>query len=216
MIPKVIIDIFLDSWVLWLLFLLAILYRLFRSDLKDAGTMGENEVARLLNQLPMSKYKVIHNLLLFTKKGSSQIDHVVISIYGIFVIETKNYQGEILGKESSKEWIQQLHGNTYPFLNPIYQNNGHIIAIKNVLDKKNLPFISIITFSDRAKLNVDTKTSVVYYNDLLKIIKGYQEKVLSQKEVQLIKKELTRKNKDSRYNRRKHIRFVKKRAKQKS
>lgn len=212
MIPQIIIDIFLDHILLWLIFLLAILYRLFRPDVKDAGTLGESEVARLLDHLPNSKYKAIHNLLLFTKKGSSQIDHVVVSVYGIFVIETKNYKGEIKGKESYKEWIQELNGKTYPFYSPIYQNNGHIIAIKNALGRKDLPYISIITFSNHAKLNIDTKTNVVYYKDLLNVIRGYQEKVLSAKEVQLIREELVKKNKDSRHNRKKHIRFVKKRV----
>ncbi len=36
------------------------------------------------------KYKAINVLMLKTEGKTSQIDHVVVSNYGVFVIETKN------------------------------------------------------------------------------------------------------------------------------
>lgn len=44
-------------------------------------------------QLDTEEYIVLHDLLLPYKDGTTQIDHVIISPYGIFVIETKNYTG---------------------------------------------------------------------------------------------------------------------------
>ena len=53
------------------------------------GAFGETIVSWLLSHLPKDQYKVIHNIMLKTERGTSQVDHVVVSIYGIFVIEVK-------------------------------------------------------------------------------------------------------------------------------
>ena len=66
---------------------------------KIKGNVGEKRVANILSTLDNTKYKVINNLMIRTERGTTQIDHVVISIYGVFVIETKNYKGIIKGNE---------------------------------------------------------------------------------------------------------------------
>jgi len=39
--------------------------------------------------LAKDKYNLIHNVTLLTEDGTTQIDHIVVSQYGVFVIETK-------------------------------------------------------------------------------------------------------------------------------
>lgn len=56
------------------------------------------------------------------------IDHVVISKYGVFVIETKNYRGWIIGNEKSEYWTQVIYKRKERLYNPIKQNYGHIKA----------------------------------------------------------------------------------------
>ena len=63
-----------------------------------------------MTSLPRGEYHTLHNLLISREDGkTTQIDHVVVSPYGIFVIETKNYRGLILGKDEWKEWTQILN-----------------------------------------------------------------------------------------------------------
>ena len=58
---------------------------------KRKGAVGERRVARILNRLPKTEYKVLHDVMLSVPNDcTTQIDHVIISMYGIFVIETKN------------------------------------------------------------------------------------------------------------------------------
>ena len=57
--------------------------------LPSKGDIGEKRVARILEKLPGGKYSVINNLLLNNSGHTSQVDHVVVSVYGIFVIETR-------------------------------------------------------------------------------------------------------------------------------
>lgn len=44
-----------------------------------------------------------------SQNGTTQIDHILLSPYGIFIIETKNYQGWIFGGERQKSWTQKIY-----------------------------------------------------------------------------------------------------------
>ena len=78
------------------------LFFLLRWLIPSKGKVGEKVVAGKLDRLPKDQYRVLNNVTIPTPKGSSQIDHVVVSVYGIFVIETKNYNGWIYGGENSE------------------------------------------------------------------------------------------------------------------
>jgi len=121
----------LSSVIFVVLIVLIILYR--HNEPKIKGAIGEKRVIRQLSKLPPEEYKVLNNIMIKTDKGSTQIDHVVISIFGIFVIETKNYNGWIHGSENSEYWTQSIYKNKSSFRNPIRQNRAHIYALKEVL-----------------------------------------------------------------------------------
>ena len=137
------------------------------------GEMGEKIVAKRLKRLPKDKYRVINDLLLQNNGYSSQIDHVVVSEYGVFVIETKNYQGDIYGGANSEMWTQNIYGSKSHFRNPIWQNQGHIKAIRNALSNPTgIPFESIVLFSDGANLRLDKSLPVYNWRKVITIIEG--------------------------------------------
>ena len=173
------------------------------------GAMGEKRVARILEKLPEEKYSVINNLLLNNNGYTSQVDHVVVSVYGIFVIETKTYQGIISGGENSEHWTQNIYGNKYEFRNPILQNYGHIKSLKQALgDYKNVPFISIVAFSRQANLRVSSNVPVVYWSQILDIIQGYENPVIKESDVRRITRLLMASNADSKETRKDHVKNV--------
>ena len=185
--------------------LLIILKRLIPSK----GAIGEKRVARILGKLPEGKYSVINNLLLNNSGYTSQVDHVVVSVYGIFVIETKTYQGIISGGENSEQWTQNIYGNKYEFRNPILQNYGHIKSLKQTLgDYKNVPFISIVAFSRQANLRVSSNVPVVYWSQILDVIKGYEIPVIKESDVRRITRLLMASNADSKETRKDHVKNV--------
>ena len=105
--------------IAFFLLALAIVIKLIGRSPKFIGKVGENKVARILNSLPR-EYKVVNNVIIPNQRGTSQIDHIVLSPYGIFVIETKNYSGWIFGNEQSEKWKQTFkttQGNY--FYNPL-------------------------------------------------------------------------------------------------
>lgn len=139
------------------------------------GKWGEHKVANILSRLPEEEYKVINNVIIQTNGYTSQIDHLVVSIYGIFVVETKNYTGWITGYENSKQWTQNVYGNKYSLYNPIKQNKSHILALKNELYIIEDNFIPIIAFSNDCSLKIETETPVIYISQILNEIKRHTE-----------------------------------------
>ena len=133
-----------------------LLVTVFKSNFK--GDMGEISVAIKLKDLDKKKYVKLHDIKITNpsqKTKISQIDHLIISTYGIFCIETKAYKGKIYGNEYQREWTQYLSNSQYKFMNPLFQNYGHIKAVEAVLKGiyPNIPYFSIIAFSGEANLS---------------------------------------------------------------
>lgn len=80
-------------------------FGVLRNTPEHKGKEGELHVHRTLAQLP-SEYTVLDDVVLKTTRGTTQIDHVVVSKYGIFAIETKNYRGDIYGNDNRHQWTQ--------------------------------------------------------------------------------------------------------------
>ena len=165
--------------------MLAILIRMIGPS---KGKIGERKVANKLDWLPRNKYIVINDVILPTKYGTSQIDHVVVSIYGVFVIETKYYTGWIYGGEHSEYWTQNVYGEKHQFYNPILQNEGHVRSLRRVLAEfEPLDIIPIVAFSGSADIKMDFKEShVVYWGQLRRCIRRYKRERHTWKEVKAI------------------------------
>lgn len=198
--------------ILGIIIVLFVLIKIYKSKIK--GYIGEKQASNKLSKLNKRKYKVINDVLLKTANGSTQIDHIVISIYGVFVIETKNYKGIIKGNEYDEKWSQILINKNENLRNPIKQNNGHINAIKDLLPEiryKNIK--SIILFTKRARLKVNAVTNVTYINKVNKIIKSYKTKEYTTEEVERIYKKIEGLNVNSFKERKIHVKNVKRKVK---
>ncbi|MBE5822399.1 MAG: hypothetical protein E7311_07445 [Clostridiales bacterium] len=166
----------------WILLVLGILTTIYYK--KFRGFMGEFWVKTELNKLPKDKYIVLNNIMIKSSKGSHQIDHIVISKYGIFVIEMKNYYGLITGDEYKDKWTQHLGKNKYYFNNPIHQNYGHVKALEELLQIDKDKLISIICISNQANVKVTAKN--VTQLDLLNgLIKSYNKEIINENMVEL-------------------------------
>jgi hypothetical protein len=153
--------------------------------LPSKGKIGEKRVANKLDKLPKDKYRVLNDVMLRTQNGTSQIDHIVVSVYGVFVIETKFYQGWIYGGENSEYWTQNIYGNKRSFYNPILQNAGHVRVLQRALkDFGDLFIYPIVTFSGQADLKVNVSNAcVIYWNQILTTIRHFTKERLTWKQV---------------------------------
>ncbi len=186
-----------------IIFLLAI----FSNQIK--GWIGEFVVSMLLKNLDPEKYIIVHNILIKKEDGTtSQIDHVILSIYGIIVIETKNFKGWIFGNETNYQWTQTIYKHKSKFLNPILQNKGHIKALKEVLGEE-YPYFPIIVFTTRATLKVKTETPVLYTINLRRRIKKYTEVVTDIGTMRNLASKLSIENINNFNNMRTHVKDIK-------
>ncbi|NLO09111.1 MAG: NERD domain-containing protein [Clostridiales bacterium] len=156
-----------------ILFIISILYVIFLPQIK--GYFGERVVATMLSGLPIDQYKILNNIMLRTEYGTTQIDHIVVSVYGIFVIETKNYKGWITGNEYADQWTKNMYGKKYRFRNPLKQNYAHVKALVATLDIPEDKFIPIVVFSINSDIKVKTSKPVVYTGQLGRTIKSYSD-----------------------------------------
>ena len=160
------------------------------SNPKNIGDIGETHVARKLNVLP-KEYITLNDVLLPTHYGTTQIDHIVVSPYGIFIIETKNYKGWIFGHQDSEEWKQSLVGKNWSseqhnFRNPIQQNLAHFRTVRDILKEiGDFTIIPIVAFSDSADLKITAPNhTVINWSDLSSIIKSYKTPDISPDNIQ--------------------------------
>lgn len=115
---------------------------------RSRGEKGERMVAARLRDLNPSVYKVFHDLYLPHPDGTgtTQIDHVVASRLGIFVIETKYLNGWIFGSGRQKKWTQSIYGRNTQFQNPLHQNHLHVLALQKFLGFPERCFHSLAFF----------------------------------------------------------------------
>jgi len=96
--PDLIINVFLKVFM-YLFPLLALIAFLKSPFFK--GLFGEffvNLLAKFF--LDKNVYHLVKNVTLPAEDGTTQIDHIIVSRYGIFVVETKNLKGRIFGSEN--------------------------------------------------------------------------------------------------------------------
>lgn len=186
--------------------ILAFLIKVFYPQLR--GYMGEFWVKIELKKLPKDKYIVLNNIMLKNNNNTYQIDHIVVSNYGIFVIEMKNYYGLIVGDEYKESWIQYLGKTKNYFKNPIHQNYGHVKALEELLNLDNKLFIPIVCFSNQAKLKIETKNNVVQLDYLVSNIKRYQ-KVILNSDLEVIYNKIIKLNITDKLERKNHVKNIK-------
>jgi hypothetical protein len=159
--------------------------KLFQPSPTAIGRKGESKVESKLGwRLESSEYHRFHDLHLPSGYGSTQIDHVVVSRYGVFVIETKNYSGWIFGNEKSKVWTQVLYGEKHKFQNPLRQNYKHTKAIESFLSLHPSAVFSVVVFVGSGEFRTAMPSNVIYVNKLVRYIRSRSHPIFGQAKVE--------------------------------
>lgn len=148
------------------------------------GVMGEalvNLAARL--RLPGDQYRRLRNVTLPTPDGTTQIDHIVVSRFGVFVIETKNMRGWIFGGQNQKQWTQKIFKQSFRFQNPLRQNYKHVKALESALDIPPEAIHSVVVFAGASTFKTPMPDNVAKGGGYITYIKSFTEPVLSEFQV---------------------------------
>ena len=152
--------------------------KLFRPQIK--GWFGETLLHRHL-QLHLDKklYIVLHDIMLPTDDGTTtQIDHIIVSQWGVFVIETKTYSGWIYGDEYEPQWTVVHFNRKDRFQNPLRQNYKHIATLSERLGISKEYFRTVIAFSGESKFKTEMAPEVMMFGDVADYIKNQSKDIL--------------------------------------
>lgn len=148
-------------WILILLFIIVF----FLKSAYFKGKVGEAIVRlSISSKLDANIYHLINDVTLPSFDGTTQIDHIIVSIYGIFVIETKNMKGWIFGDKNNKMWTQTIYRKSHKFQNPLHQNYKHIKTLAKIIGIEEDKFHSVIIFTGDSKFKTIMPSNVLDKN----------------------------------------------------
>lgn len=117
--------------------------------------------------------------------GTTQVDHILVSRFGVFVIETKDYNGWMFGSATGTTWTQVLHKRKFKFQNPIFQNYRHVRAVQDVLDFLPPDAVrSIVVFCGLGRFKTDVPEGVVEIEQLAEYLRHHSTPVMSRNRLQ--------------------------------
>ena len=144
--------------------------------------MGEALVANTLAHLSCP-YVLINNVTLPTEGGTTQIDHILVTESGIFIIETKHYRGWILGHPNDTHWTQVIYQKKSRFRNPLRQNYGHVRTVQSLFKLPDTAFKGLVVFTGDAQFKTELGPQVIHLNDLLGFVQRPWETVLDERQM---------------------------------
>jgi restriction system protein len=170
----------------WWMILIFFIVLYFKSP-SGKGLSGEicvNLAVRM--RLDASVYHLIKNVTLPIEDGTTQIDHIIVSEFGIFVIETKNYAGWIFGSAHQKMWTQKFPRSSHQFQNPLHQNYKHVCTLGELLGVDSEVIHSLIVFVGDSVFKTPMPENVTQSSGCIRFIKSKFESILSAEQVATI------------------------------
>ena len=163
--------------------LAAVLWKWMASSAKR-GSRGERAVYGILRQsLPSSEYAILRGVTLSAEDGAAQIDHIVVSRFGIFVIAIRELPGWIFGSQLASHWIQSHRHFRAEFPNPLRQNQAHLRALQALLGFKATRFHSLVVFTGAVEFKMPMPVNVMKTDRLMPFVEVQTTPVLTQEEV---------------------------------
>ena len=152
------------------------------------GWIGEKKTAFYLwLSLRNKSYHSFHNLILPSKNGTTQIDHLIVSVYGLFIVETKNKSGWIFGSEEQSSWTQSIYGKKYSFQNPLRQAFRQKKVLSEFLNLEESKIHTVVYFVGGCEFKTKLPYNVIN-SGIGGFIKQFQNQILPDEDVnQVIK-----------------------------
>lgn len=174
------LGVFKSFW--WLLFFPLIAVVLKSPSFK--GWVGESLVSNKAGRhLPAKEYHAFDNVTLPDVSGTTQIDHIYVSRYGVFVVETKNMAGWIFGAVNQAQWTQTLYKRKTRFQNPIRQNYKHIKTLESLLQIPVSKLHTVIVFTGDSNFKTELPPYVCRLGNFTDYIRSFHTTVFSDDEV---------------------------------
>jgi hypothetical protein len=142
---------------------------------------GEARVSTVLrSHCGPPDYHLMNHVTIRMDDGTTQVDHILVSRFGVFVIETKDFNGWIFGNATDTTWTQVFFRRKFKFQNPIFQNYRHMRAVQGLLDFLPPEAIkSVVVFSGNAEFKTTIPQGVIAIGDLAEYLAREKAEVMS-------------------------------------
>jgi hypothetical protein len=164
--------------LIWILPLLLLVVHI--GSPRFLGTIGSTRVRRLLNNmLEKGRYTQMHDIRLPAGGGSIHVDHLLVSQYGIHVIDTIYKKGWIWGTDAQARWRHKVFGSLRQFDNPVYRNKLNVDNVARLLDLPLSRFHPMVVFSGHLGFKNERPANVVEMNSLIGKIRADSRQALT-------------------------------------
>ena len=155
----------------------------FRETKTEKGWFGEQKTDfNLWLNLDKELYRKFHDVIIPSNNGTTQVDHILVSPFGLFIVETKNLKGWIYGSESQANWTQVVNGSKYSFQNPLKQTYRQKKVLSKYLDLNETHIQTVVCFVGDSTFKTELPSNVLS-SGLGRYIKQFQNTVLSHDEI---------------------------------
>lgn len=188
---------------------MGILKRTFKRIFK--GWYGEQVTAlNVWFSLDDQIYKKFHDIIIPSANGTTQIDHILVSTFGVFIIETKNKAGWIFGGEDQANWTQIIFKEKYTFQNPVRQTFRQKKILAEFIELDTSYIYPIIYFVGDCEFKTQLPLNVIN-SGLGRYVNKFREHILSQEKVSQIVRKLEQHLLESKLSSSDHVRSLEER-----
>ena len=172
------------------------------------GWFGEQKTTfKLWLSLDSKTYRRFHNIIIPSNNGTTQIDHLLISPFGIFIIETKNRRGWIFGLENQSNWTQTLYNKKFTFQNPLRQIYRHKKVVSEFLELDEAVIHTIVYFVGDCEFKTPMPANVLK-SGLRRWVRSFNEETLNPDDIEYIVDRFNRLKLESKITKKDHIRSL--------
>ncbi|MCE7910628.1 MAG: NERD domain-containing protein [Candidatus Brocadia sp.] len=154
-------------------------YRAYRAS--SYQNRGEALLSRVVQtNFGPPDYHLMNHVTLRLKDGTTQVDHILVSRFGVFVVETKDHKGWIFANAKQARWTQVLFNHRFKFQNPIFQNDRHVRAVQGLLDFLPSGAIkSVVVFTGEAEFKTEVPQRVFCISGLIDYLREHTVEITS-------------------------------------
>ena len=128
-------------------------------------------------------HTVFSDILVALKGGMYRVSHLVVSRYGVFLIDERDERGAVHGKPDQKEWLLTGIGTKETLYNPLWRAREAVNKLQAQMGS--IPITSLIVFV-HARLKNDFGNDVIPLRDLPGRIKQETRTVLDEAQVRRV------------------------------
>ena len=134
-------------------------------------------------KLPKSVYHPFKNVTLRSAQGTFTIKKILVSVYGVFVMEIKDMRGMIVGSELQAIWQKTTYKDKQKFPNPLHKNTQNKHFIESLLNISPESVHSVVVFLGNTEIRTTMPANVTFDAEYITYIKSFTEQVLTQEQV---------------------------------